>query len=146
MWNFIGISNSVRPKRRKARKEFDRVKEDYARLNAWLMANVASVESMKITRLTFGPGARYLAWKPSGQYIANDLPKGLSVEMERRKKESEKAVLPLRVTFGLGDAWAGIWNADGSYMIELDGKYAKLKAYIEESNADTRIKVSYPRS
>jgi hypothetical protein len=140
VWRFIDIPASTRPKKRKLRVKFDATVVAYARLKNWLVENVSSADDMKRARVVFGPEGRYMAWKPDGSWIGNDLPVDLRSELDTRRSASGKVVLPTLVTFGCGNAWAAIWS-DGSHSINLDKRFETLDKILKQ-NPGAKFSVS----
>lgn len=141
MWRFVSINLATRPRRRKAKKCFDEVVQAYERLKCWLVTNVVSAEDIETTRVVFGPGARYMAWKSDGIWIHNDLPSDFFSELKIRGTAKEQKILPAHLTFGLGNSWGVIWP-DRSHSLSLDGRFQELdRRLMDQANYRLLVRI-----
>lgn len=130
-WSFIPVREAARPRKRKHRKAFYSAVEASKTLSSWLSQHVVNLDDIRNTKVRFGPAGRFMAWKPDGTWIANDLPPRLQTELKNRNCGTETKKMPRLVTFGIENAWAAIWD-DGTHTVDLDGKYKRLDQPLQE--------------
>ncbi|KAJ4412106.1 hypothetical protein N0V82_008856 [Gnomoniopsis sp. IMI 355080] len=154
-WRFLEVPITLWPKKsfrkRNLYKKFEILRENHQRLKRWLDENVVTEEDVKTCKVAFGPGLRYMAWKPQGaKWIGYNLPVAFTEEMNSRQlqaggEEGGKSFPLELVTFGVGNAWAAIWS-DGSDSIDLDGHYTKLSDCLRHRGGEALLYISLSHS